>query len=364
VIVHQLCSFTDNSRTASFLSVRLDDHYQSLRRQLNAYGFKKATTGPGKGYWCHAILHQYSTFEEMETFARKKSRKAGVRLHGTSSKRKPKVKDPCNDDVPISFHTDPLAIEDHKTAAASQPNARKRISSSKGNDKVAQRANKKTNCKVKISKTMVPTYDLVELYEEEFLGWAISSITEFELFSMDEVAAEILDKEAHQSPPNDDALSALATVASFLPNASTSFYSPGKKEFSLSNTSAIHFSPIFTDSAKCVDLSTETDYVTKPISDESESQTKTHLMVALAEKEHVLVPTPIKLTSNSYVDISQVFESGSDGGGTEEDHMSYSIGSLSSPYKSFLPLGDRSAFTPIVCRADREMYNPVFGNMD
>jgi hypothetical protein len=308
----------------------------------------------------------------MEAFAQK-PRKRSAGRSGKPTKRpicSKRAKDPVND-APTSSNTESSKTGDSKAAAVPQPNARKRLPD-KSKAKVTKRTSKtKTKvCKVKISKASVPTYDMVEAYEEEFLGLAIASISEFELFSIEEVEKEILGKEAPQSSPNDDALSALATVASFLSNAPTTFDSPGDKGFTLHNTSTIHFSPILAGSVEGVDtgIPAETDDTAKAISDESEPLTKALLMAIYAEKEHLLVPTPIKLTSNSHVDFSHEFDLGIDDVvGMEEDQMSYSFGSLSSPYKPLLPHSDRSAFTPIISQTDHmitELYESMVANMD
>jgi hypothetical protein len=356
----------------------IDDRYQSLRRQLNAYGFKKVISGPEKGYWHHSTFRQYSTFTEILACPTKLKR--GYTWSGahTSTRRETfkKAKDVVKDAL-VSSTAEASITEDADTADVLEPTARKGLPatgkatrSKPTKTKVTKRTCKKKAklCKVKISKAAVPHCDLVELCEEELLEMAVSSIAEFELFSMEEVEVETLVTETRQSSPNEDALSALATVASFLPNAPTVFYSPGGKGLTTPNASTALFSPIVTDATEDADVLAEDGISgTQSTPEGSDFCTESVQMTVHAENGHILVPTPIKLTCTSFFDMSQMFEMGSDdGAGMEEDNISFSIGSLPSPYKLLLPAGDRSAFTPTVSKTDcmiSEMCESMVSNM-
>jgi hypothetical protein len=179
--------------------------------------------------------------------------------------------------------------------------------------------------------------DSVETFEDDFLRWIASNPAD--LLSVDEVdPSEGATQGNFESspPPNDDianrALSALATVASFLSDAPTA-----------------PFSPVVNDDAevKATDSGIKAEIA---ISIEPASPAAIKMSV-VDDAAHIFVPTPIKLTT--FTDISQVFSNDGDDCLMDDLMSTYSLGSLSSPFKLLLPFHERSAFTPIVSSADR-----------
>lgn len=129
-----------------------------------------------------------------------------------------------------------------------------------------------------------------------------------------------------------DALTALATVASFLPIAPMPLYTPILKSFDVIQPVPIkQLAPSLNATASPQDVK----------------------MTILADAARWFFPTPIKLP---YVtDCIHCFNLNNSAGCCCDDAISsYSVGSLSSPMKLVLPFYDRSAFaTPLVSSTDQ-----------
>lgn len=128
-----------------------------------------------------------------------------------------------------------------------------------------------------------------------------------------------------------DALTALATVASFLPIAPMPLYTPILKSFEVIQPVPIKQVAPSLNAASPLDVK----------------------MTILADTARWFFPTPIKLPN--VTDCIHCFTLNDSAGCCCDDAISsYSVGSLSSPMKFVLPFCDRSAFaTPLVSSTDQ-----------
>lgn len=165
---------------------------------------------------------------------------------------------------------------------------------------------------------------------------AINSMASNALHIDDPFLTEPIPEFGYEIPPflddsSSDALTALATVASFLPIVPMPLYTPIVK-----NIVSTGITPAPNNQA-----SPATNVV-------SPQDIK---MTILTEAAFWFCPTPIKVPTGTSCDQLSNWNDSIDC--CFDDAMSsYSTGSLSSPMKLILPFSDRSAFTPIVSSTD------------
>jgi hypothetical protein len=153
----------------------------------------------------------------------------------------------------------------------------------------------------------------------------------------DPLFAELIQHSSQESPlidddSSNDALTALATVASYFSTAPTAKGTPVDLDKMLNEV----INSILVPS-------------TTPWEEVSSHGIK---MTILADAANIFVPTPIKVTSLES-QWGHAFWSENVDCCLDDGISVYSLGSLSSPMKLLLPSGDRSAFTPVVASIDK-----------
>jgi hypothetical protein len=156
----------------------------------------------------------------------------------------------------------------------------------------------------------------------------------YALHTDDSLLSEPIMDSGYDIPPffddsSSDALTALATVASFLPIAPMPLYTPISK-----NIDIVRPIPIHQETPSRIDVSPQNINMT-----------------ILAEAAFWCSSTPIKVPTETKSDQTPPWNDGVDCC-FDDNISSYSVGSLSSPMKLILPFSDRSAFTPVVSSID------------
>jgi hypothetical protein len=319
--------------------VCIDNRYQSLRRQLNAYGFGKSISGQKKGYWKHpkfcrdctlktlkSIVAESRNFGQKKKDAAKRAALSAVREtnHTKTVENKKKLKL-----VPVKA----------KSLSSIQPDFTKRLIHNNKDSKSTVNPDKAYTHQIDDSyankfysgtrRQGMPNEEESEV--EEMNGMASNT-----LHIDDPFLAEPIPDFGYEIPPflddsSSDALTALATVASFLPIAPMPLYTPIVKNLVSTGITAA--------------LNNQASPAMNVVSPQDIK------MTILTEAAFWFCPTPIKVPTVTSCDQLPNWNDSIDC--CFDDAMSsYSTGSLSSPMKLILPFSDRSAFTPIISSTD------------
>ena len=318
-----------------------DNRYQSLRRQLNMYGFGKYVSGHKKGYWKHLKFCRDCTYNDLKSIASKTvifgKRKKKVANRLASSKA-------CNVKA-ISKSDKNRKLEIANVQAKSFSSNECELTKSLVPDNVVS--------KQTVSLDEAQMYQVEDSYENKFYSGGRRScilneettggntmkgvMMKSEIDSLhidDPFLSEPLPDLGYEIPPffdesSSDALTALATIASFLPIAPMPLYTPIAKSLDIIKPVPMNQTKLSTNVVSSQELK----------------------MTILTDAAFWFFPTPIKVPTGTSCD---QFPPWTDSGDSSiDDAVSlYSIGSLSSPMKLILPFSERSAFTPVVSSTD------------
>jgi hypothetical protein len=333
--------------TTRFFFSCVDNRYQSLRRQLNAYGFRKHLVGDYKSYWTHPTFSRGCSVDVLKAITGpfrggngSKSKEISTRSRLPKLPNKVEVMKVKRDKADKSIDALPCGVQSSSnrttlTKAQTLKFPQTKVPMNQGQSFTSQ---SKAFYNTKVFAGRRRSSELCVKTAEGKLHECPASKSEMGHLPIDEpfLSSPIPDF-SHAMPPfydtsSDDALTALATVASFLPVAPTALYTP---------------------IVKCVD----TTNVTKPVPiKENEPPVYTTSPQAIKMTIHagaanIFLPTPIKVPI--VADVDQGFWSDNIDCCMDDCTSTYSMGSLSSPMRLMLPSGNRSAFTPVFSTIDQ-----------
>lgn len=319
-------------------------NYQSLRRQLNMYGFGKFKKGENIGYWYHPNFYLNSTYNEILSVKTQKRASTSLIQKAPSRTKNPLVKKSIKRNQMSTQHKEKdKAVDTSKhvvescTTKGFSPITH--IANEVNDDLDKYYPNQRKAVPFEISQYSSGRASFLgPIADDELISRIATtgSIAEIEFLPIQDLFPT--DSRRSVSPMigevTHDALNALATVASFFPIVSCTPPEKPAKTVTYFESTPIEKKGNFIAGAaspsKAVTLTITKDYA------------------------NIFIPTPIKVLSTmdwSYDFWSDTLDS------CLYDCMSttYSVSSISSPTALILPNGDRSAFTPVIRSIDQTL---------